>query len=361
MTAIDRQASFSGTEAPPEHLALDVPELAAYLADKIVGLGEDFAVEKFKGGQSNPTYKLTGEQVTVVLRRRPPGKLLASAHAIDREYAVMEAVGRAGIPAPRTYLYCTDESVIGSEFYVVGFNDGTVYWDADMPGVAPSVRRAVYDDMNLRMAEIHRVDYAAIGLGEFGRVGGYTARNLARWSKIYDQSKLVDIPDMDWLMARLPDLLPPDERTCLVHGDFGLYNVIVERDQPTIGAIIDWEMATLGDPLVDLAHHLRAWWEVPDPVGGAATSLKDKNLAALGIPTMDDYIDSYCRRAGLSEWPNRRFYLGYAQFRNAAMVQGILKRAATGTAASARASIHRQERVFEIAALARATLEGRDG
>jgi aminoglycoside phosphotransferase (APT) family kinase protein len=357
MAAIDRQATFSGTEAPPEHLAIDVPRLAAYLADKVPGLGTDFSVEKFKGGQSNPTYKLTGADVTVVLRRRPPGNLLPSAHAIDREYKVMDAVGRAGIPAPKAYLYCKDESIIGSEFYVVGFNAGTVFWNADMPGATPEERGAVYDDMNARMAEIHGLDFNAIGLGDLSRVGGYAVRNLARWSKIYQESKLVDIPDMDWLIARLPDLVPSDERTCLVHGDFGLYNVIVAPDRPAISAIIDWEMATLGDPFIDLAHHVRAWWEVPDPQGGAATSLKGMNVHALGIPTMDEYIDTYCRRMGLSELPHRRFYLGYAQFRNAAMVQGILKRAAIGTA-SGRASVHRQERVYEIAALARATLEG---
>ncbi|UZW57066.1 phosphotransferase family protein [Sphingobium sp. JS3065] len=360
MPAIDRQATFSGTEAPPEHLALDVPRLAAYMADKIPELGDDFSVEKFKGGQSNPTYKLTGRDVTIVLRRRPPGKLLASAHAIDREYRVMEAVGLAGVPAPQTYFYCTDESIIGSEFYVVGFNEGTVYWNADMPGAAPADRAAVYEDMNGRIAQIHGLDYAAYGLGSLAKVGGYAARNLSRWSKIYADSTLVDIPDMDWLMDALPDMLPAEERVCLVHGDFGLYNVIVAPEEPKISAIIDWEMATLGDPFIDLAHHVRAWWEVPDPEGGAATSLKGMDVAALGIPTMDEYIDRYCRRMGLTELPHRRFYLGYAQFRNAAMVQGILKRAAIGTASSARASIHRQERVFEIAALARATLEGRE-
>jgi len=359
MAAIDRQTAFSGTEAPPEHLALDVPRLAAFLAGKVEGLGDAFSVEKFRGGQSNPTYKLTGPGAVAVLRRRPPGKLLPSAHAIDREYRVMEAVGRAGIPAPRTYLYCTDESIIGSQFYIVGFNAGTVWWNAEMPGSDPASRAAVYDDMNARIAQIHTLDPAAIGLGDLGKAGGYGARNLARWSKIYGESRLVDIPDMDWLIARLPDLLPPEERVCLVHGDFGLYNVIVAPDRPAIDAIIDWEMATLGDPFIDLAHHVRAWWEVPDPKGGAATSLKGLDVHALGIPAMDEYIDAYCRRMGLAELPYRRFYLGYAQFRNAAMVQGILKRAAIGTA-SGRASVHRQERVFEIAALARATLEGRE-
>jgi aminoglycoside phosphotransferase (APT) family kinase protein len=360
MTAIDRQAAFSGTEPPSEHLALDINRLGHFLEDKVAGLGREFLVEKFKGGQSNPTYRLTGKQVTVVLRRRPPGKLLATAHAIDREYRVMAAVCRAGIPAPKALFYCTDESIIGSEFYVVGFNPGTVYWNADIPNTTPAYRGAIYDDMNARMVQIHQMDYAAVGLGDLGRIGGYAARNLARWSKIYQDSKLAEIPDMDWLIANLPDMLPKQERVCLVHGDFGLYNVIIAPEQPAISAIIDWEMATLGDPFIDLAHHLRAWWEVPDPVGGAATSLQGLDVAALGIPDMDAYIGTYCRRMGLAELPDRNFYLGYAQFRNAAMVQGILRRAAAGTASS-RVSVHRQERVYEIAALARATLEGREG
>jgi len=357
--ALDRQAAFSGTEAPPEHLLLNASSLAAYLADKIDDLGSDFRIEKFKGGQSNPTYKLSGAVSTYVLRRRPPGKLLPSAHAIDREFRVMKAVGERGIPVPKTYLYCADESVIGSAFYIVGYNAGQVYWNADIPGMQPEGRSRIYDDMNARLAQIHSLDYTEAKLADLGRVGGYVARNLARWSKVYQDSELVSIPDMDWLITHLPDMLPKTERVTLVHGDFGLYNLIIEPDRPAIAAILDWEMATLGDPLIDLAHNVRAWWEVPDPVHGAATSLRGMDLGRLGIPTMDEYIDEYCRRTNLSEMPHRRFYLGYAQFRNAAMVQGILKRAAVGSA-SGRAAVHRQERVFAIAALARATLEGRD-
>ena len=359
---VDRQALFSGTEAPPEHLALDVPRLARYLADKMQGLdglGEAFRVEKFKGGQSNPTYKLSGPGGCYVLRRKPPGPLLASAHAIDREYRVMQAVGTVGFPVPRTYLYCEDESIIGSAFYIVSHHPGRVFWNAEMPGVSAADRAAAYDDMNVRLAQLHQLDFAALGLGDLGRVGDYTARNLARWSKVYEQSKLIDIPDMDWLMKTLPEMLPRNERTCLLHGDFGLYNIILDSDAPRIDAVLDWEMATLGDPFVDLAHHVRAWWEPPDPEGGSATSLKGRDLAALGIPAMDDYIDQYCRRMGLSELPHRNFYLGFVQFRYAAMVQGILKRVAIGTSSS-RATVHRQERVVEIAALARRTIAGRD-
>jgi aminoglycoside phosphotransferase (APT) family kinase protein len=357
MVVIDRQEMFSGTEEPPEHLALDVPALGRYLESRLADLGARFQVAKFKGGQSNPTYKLTGQMATYVLRRKPPGPLLPSAHAIDREYRVMQAVGRAGFPAPTTFLYCADETIIGSAFYVVSYNPGRVFWNADMPSIPDGDRTAVYDDMNTRLAQLHQLDYAAMGLGSLGKIGDYAARNLARWSNVYTESALVDVPDMDWLIRRLPDMLPREERTCLLHGDFGLYNVIIAPDKPSIGAVIDWEMSTLGDPFIDLAHHVRAWWEVPDPEGGAATSLSGLDLKALGIPNMDDYIDTYCKRMGLSELPHRRFYLGFAQFRNAAMVQGILKRIALGSASS-RVTVHRQDRVFAIAALARRTLEG---
>jgi aminoglycoside phosphotransferase (APT) family kinase protein len=357
MSAVDRQALFSGTEQPPEHLRLDVRALGRYLAGRLEGLGSEFTVEKFKGGQSNPTYKLSGAR-SYVLRRRPPGPLLPSAHAIDREYRVMTALARVGFPVPLPYLYCEDESVIGSAFYVVSYSAGRVFWNAELADVKRTDRTAIYDTMNAWLAELHGFDVTALGLVDFGPTGGYVARNLARWSKVYRQSELVSIPDMDWLIDRLPALVPKDERSCLVHGDYGLYNIVVATDGPRIEAILDWEMATLGDPFVDLAHHVRAWWEPPN-TGGAATSLREHDLAALGIPSMDAYIEAYCRRIGVAELPHRRFYLSFAQFRYAAMIQGILKRAAIGTATS-RAMLHRQERVFEVAALARATFDGRE-
>lgn len=355
----DRQQLFSGTEAPPEHLALDAAALGAYLANFIEGLGADFAVEKFKGGQSNPTYKLTNRVsgVCYVLRRRPPGQLLASAHDVEREFRVMSALSKAGYPVPATYHYCADESVIGSSFYVVGYSAGRVFWNNDLPDVSRQDRGAIYSDMADRLAQLHSLDYQAAGLENLGRAGNYAERNFVRWAKVYEQSKLVDIPDMDWLTGKLPALMPKEEKVCLLHGDFGLYNIVIHAVEPKVDAVLDWEMSTLGDPFVDLAHHLRAWWEPVDDIGGAASSLDGKDLDALGIPSMDAYIDTYCRRFGISEMPCRQFYLGYAQFRYAAMIQGILKRAASGTAANRRV-LHTQERVFEVAALARKTLEG---
>jgi aminoglycoside phosphotransferase (APT) family kinase protein len=355
---VDRQALFTGTEAPPAHLQLDTARLATVLAGRIDGLGADFTLEKFKGGQSNPTYKLVdgASGNAFVLRRRPPGPLVASAHDIAREYRVMHALSTVAYPVPRCHLLCEDEGVIGSAFYIVGFNAGTVFWNADIPGMAPVDRAALYDDMSARLAELHAVDPASLALADLSRAGGYAARNLSRWSKVYAQSRLVDVPDMDWLMTRLPDMVPSDERIALLHGDYGLYNIVAAADPLRVDAVLDWEMSTIGDPFVDLAHHLRAWWEPQDSTG-AASSLRERDLAALGIPTMDAYIDLYCRRRGLAELPHRAFYLGFAQFRYAAMIQGILKRAAIGTASSRRV-LHTQDRVFEVAAMARATIAG---
>jgi aminoglycoside phosphotransferase (APT) family kinase protein len=352
---IDRQALFSGTEAPPAHLIIDGDSLLRYLKGRLQGLEAPLEIVKFKGGQSNPTYRISSGIRSFVLRRRPPGQLLESAHAIDREYRVLSALAEAKFPVPQPRLYCDDASVIGSAFYIVDFHDGRVFWNAEMPGTDPSFRTAVYEQMNVLLARLHALDYRALGLGDFGKTGGYAARNLARWAKQYVQSKLIDIPDMDWLMEALPKRLPQREDTALLHGDFGLYNIIVHPTQPTILAVLDWEMATLGDPLIDLAHHVRAWWDPPDPVGGSATSLKGLNLSALGIPSMDDYIAAYFRRRGIAAVPDMTFYIGFAQFRYAAMVQGILKRAKDGINSSRRV-LHTQDRVVEIAALARRTL-----
>ena len=351
----NRQALYSGTEPPPEHLKLDTEALRHYLSPHLEGLGGRLVIEKFRGGQSNPTYRLTGER-TYVLRRKPPGPLLASAHAIDREYRVMSALSKAGFPVPQPYLYCEDDSIIGSAFYVVSYCAGRVFWNAELEGLLPEERSAIYADMNARLAQLHAFDIEGLGLADFGPRDGYLARNLGRWSKIYRQSELVPVPDMDWLIERLPGLLPPEVPTCLLHGDYGLYNLVVGHDRPQIDAVLDWEISTLGDRWVDFAHHLRAWWEPPDP-HGAATSLRGLDLNAMGIPSLERYVGDYCSALGISEPPHWRFYLGFAQFRYAAMVQGILKRASLGTTSS-RVVLHRQERVAEIAALARSTIAG---
>ena len=349
----DRQAIFGGTEAPPAHLALDPDALRRVLAPRLPGMDGAIEAVKFKGGQSNPTYRLEGPGARYVLRRKPPGALVATAHQIDREYRVIAALHAAGIPVPRPWFYCADESVIGSAFYIAECVEGRVFWEADAPGMTPADRATLYAGMNAVLARLHALDVDAIGLGDLGRRHGYTARNLARWSDIYRMSALVPIPDMDRLIEDLPKRLPPEGPSTLIHGDYGLYNLIVHPSEPRILAVLDWEMATIGDPLVDLAHHARPWWDIPDPAG-SATSIRDLDRAALGIPEMGDYFAAYARHRGIA-LPDMRFHLAYAQFRYAAMVQGILKRAADGTASS-RVMLHRQERVPDIARLARETL-----
>lgn len=354
---LDRQDLFTGTEEPPPHLIIDRTRLAEFLMPRIPDLDPDFRIIKFKGGQSNPTYKLAGRDRSFVLRRRPPGSLQPSAHAIDREYRVISALSGEGLPVPNPELYCDDEGVIGSAFYVVEYIDGRVFWHAELPDLAASERSQMYDAMNALLARVHNLDFSEVGLSDFGRDGGYAERNLARWSKIYRASELTDIPDMNWLMDKLIEVKPESERTVLIHGDYGLYNLIVDAQAPVIRAVLDWEMSTLGDPFVDLAHHLRPWWDLPDPVRGSVTSLRGRDLAEAGIPTMEDYVASYCARTGTVAIPSWPFYLAFAQFRYAAMIQGLLKRVESGTSAN-RHMLYRQESVVAIARLARETLEG---
>lgn len=353
-----RQAQFSGEEAPPPHLQLDLARLASWLGPRLPGMGGDLHATKFKGGQSNPTYRLTGPAGSYVLRRKPPGKLVASAHRIDREYRILLALSGSDIPVPRPWLYCDDAEVIGSEFYIVDHVPGRVFWEADMQGLTPADRAAVYDDMNRILARLHSLDPGAIGLGGLAREGRYTARNLLRWSTLYTEAELTPIADMRWLIDTLPRHLPPTEEARFIHGDYGLYNLILHPEEPRVIAVLDWEMATVGDPLVDLAHHLRGWWDLPDS-SLSATSLVGLDLPALGIPAMNDYVQRYCARRKIAV-PDMRWYLAYAQFRYAAMVQGILKRAQDGTA-SARVMVHSQDRVIRIAALARRSLQALTG
>jgi aminoglycoside phosphotransferase (APT) family kinase protein len=356
MTRVRQAELYTGTEATPTHLAFDLDRLDRFLRNRLPGYRGPVTAEKFRGGQSNPTYKLVAGERSYVLRRRPPGKLLPSAHAIDREFRVMSAVHREGFPVPEPFLYCDDESIVGTAFYIVEYAQGRLFWDADMPGLDPVERAAICDAMNAGLARLHRFDYRALGLGDFGKVGNYCARNLERWSRQYDASKLVDIPDMDWLRQTLTKLLPKEERVALLHGDYGHYNILIHPTRPELLAVLDWEMSTLGDPLVDLTHHLRPWWVPPDPERGSMSSLVGLDLAALGIPAMQDYITTYCRRAGIDHLNDATFYLAYAQYRVAAMIQGVLKRATDGTGAN-KVMLHTQERVALIARQARALLE----
>jgi aminoglycoside phosphotransferase (APT) family kinase protein len=353
---IDRQAIFGGTEAPPDHLSIDTARLRRFLRERLALDTSDLAIEKFKGGQSNPTYRVDVGARSLVLRKRPPGRLVKSAHAIDREFAVISALHARGLAAPMPILYVDDETILGTAFYLVEYVDGRVFWNADLPGLDPGERDRVYSGMNRFLADLHSLPPEEVDRLVPRRGGNYVARNLARWSGIYAQSKLVEIPEMDRLARDLRDAMPPEQPAVMIHGDYGLYNIIVKTDAPEIAAVLDWEMATQGDALVDLAHHLRAWWDIPDAEGGSTSSLAGQDLTALGIPDMDSYADLYFANRGTRCPVGFNYYLAFAQYRYAAMIQGILKRAATGSAASRRV-LHRQERVAAIAHLAVRTLE----
>jgi aminoglycoside phosphotransferase (APT) family kinase protein len=332
--SIDRQQAFSGTKEAAGALKIDAERLEQYLATQIAGFAGPLTVKQFKGGQSNPTYLLDTPELRYVLRRKPPGKLLPSAHAIDREYRVIRALSAQGFPVAKPLHYCDDETVAGTAFYVMGFVDGRVFWEPQMPGSTPAERAAVYDAMNATVARLHSFDPAAIGLGDFGKGENYVARQVERWSKQYRASETEKIEDMERLIAWLPAHIPPAGPARLVHGDYRLDNLIVSRDRPGILAVLDWELSTLGDPLADFSYHLMAW-HMPhsDSAAGTAT-LVGQDLGALGIPSTTDYVEAYVARTGLDPRPHLPAYLAYNFFRIAAILQGIIGRVRDGTATS---------------------------
>ena len=331
-------AALGGTAAVPERHRVDTEALSAWLRERVPGFAGPLAIELFKGGQSNPTYKLVTPGATYVMRAKPgpAARLLPSAHAIEREYRVLEALGRTDIPVARVHALCEDESVIGRAFYVMEFVDGRVMWEQSLPGLSNAERTAIYDEMNRVIAALHSVDYGAIGLGDYGKPGNYFERQIGRWSKQYQASQTEPIEAMDRLIEWLPQHVPPGDETSIVHGDYRLDNLIFERERPRIRALLDWELSTLGHPLADFSYHCMAWHIAPGQFRGIA----GLDHAALGIPSEHAYVEAYCRRTGrdpartLAHWD---FYLAYNMFRLAAILQGIMKRAADGTASSAQA------------------------
>jgi aminoglycoside phosphotransferase (APT) family kinase protein len=321
-----------------ESLRFDESRLERHLAEHLPGFRGPLAVEQFRGGQSNPTYKLSSPSGCYVLRRKPPGKLLPSAHAIDREYRVMKALGEAGFPVPPVHLLCDDESVVGTMFYVMDFMEGRIVWEATMPELPPERRRAVYEAVNDTIARLHTIDYAAIGLEDYGKPGNYFARQIGRWSRQYQASATAEIPEMDRLIEWLPAHIPGDDTTSIVHGDFRLDNVVLHPEQDEVVAVLDWELSTLGHPLADFTYHLMQW-RLPDIAGFGISTLSGADLAALGIPTEDEYVSMYCRRTGREAIPDRDFYFAYNFFRLAAILQGIGGRVRDGTAASEHARV----------------------
>ena len=331
----ERQEQFSGTREVRDAHRMNERALDEYLRSRLDGYRGPLSVRQFRGGQSNPTYLLEAGGARYVLRRKPPGDLLKSAHAVDREYRVISALHAAGFPVPKPHLLCSDDSVVGTMFYVMEFLDGRIFWDLELPESDPDERAEIYDSLNATIARLHAYDPAALGLEDFGRPGNYFARQISRWSRQYRASETAPIAAMDRLIEWLPDNLPEDESSSIVHGDFRLDNVVVHADRPEILGVLDWELSTIGHPLGDFTYHLMAW-QMPD-IGIGSAGLKDKPLAALGIPEEDDYVARYCERTGRAGIPDREFYAAYNFFRLAAILQGIAGRVRDGTAASAHA------------------------
>jgi aminoglycoside phosphotransferase (APT) family kinase protein len=338
MQQIDRQATFTGTKEVAPALAFSVDALQAFLAREVKGFAGPIKVSQFKGGQSNPTYLLETPARRYVLRRKPPGKLLPSAHAVDREFRAISALYPQGFPVPEPVVYCPDEGVIGTAFYVMGHVDGRTIWEPNMPAASPAERSAVYDAMNETLARLHSFEPAAIGLADYGKGENYMARQVARWSKQYVASKTMEVDEMERLMRWLPEHLPPEGPVRVVHGDYRLDNMILAKDAPRILAVLDWELSTLGDPLADFTYHMMAW-DMPRSQSGAGTgSIAGLDLQALGIPSRDDYVEAYRKRTGLDPRPYLQHYMAYNFFRLAAIVQGIQGRVRDGTAANQNAA-----------------------
>jgi len=337
------EQQFTGTKALAASHAFDIGALESWLQRELRGFAGPLAVEQFKGGQSNPTYKLVTPQRQYVMRSKPgpAAKLLPSAHAIEREFRVMKALAPTAVPVAHMHLLCEDEAVIGRAFYVMEFVDGRVLWDQSLPTLDKAERGAVYDEMNRVIAALHSVDVAAVGLADFGKPGNYFERQIGRWSKQYLASVTEPIAEMDrlieWLPSRLPASALDASQVSVVHGDYRLDNLIFDPAAPRVAAVLDWELSTLGHPLADFSYHCMAWHIPP----GVFRGIGGLDHAALGIPPEAEYLQRYCQRSGrgdaaalLADW---NFYLAYNLFRMAAITQGIAKRVVDGTASSAQA------------------------
>ncbi len=338
-----QQEDNSGTRAVAAAHAFDQDALARWLTAHLDGFAGPLRVESFKGGQSNPTYKLSTPQQTYVMRSKPApvAKLLPSAHAIEREFAVMRALAKTDVPVPQMLCLCDDESVIGRAFYLMSMVEGRIYWDQSLPDLNRSERAAIYDEMNRIIAALHSVDYRAVGLTDYGKPGNYFERQIGRWSKQYVASITEPITEMDrlmdWLPTHIPTMARDEKMVSVVHGDYRMDNLVFHPTEPRIVAVLDWELSTLGHPLADFSYHCMAWHIAP----GAFRGIGGLDLPSLGIPSEDDYIRRYCARAGLADPSQLRddwaFYMAYNLFRIAAILQGIGKRAQQGTASNAQA------------------------
>ena len=326
---------YIGTMPVHERHRFDKGALEHYMRSHVEGFSGPLSVEQFKGGQSNPTFLLSAGGVRYVMRKKPAGQLLPSAHAVDREYRVITALRDTGVPVARSYCLCEDASVIGTPFYIMAHVHGRVLWDPTLPGMQPAERSAIYDDMNRVIATLHGVDVNRVGLADYGRSGNYLQRQIGRWSKQYLASQTEPIEAMNRLIDWLPAHIPKEESTTIVHGDLRLDNLIFHPSEPRIVAVLDWELSTLGDPLVDFAYHMLTWYLTAQEFRGMAGA----DLHELGIPSAEQYLGTYAKRTGRTDvdpelW---NFHLVYNMFRLAAILQGIAKRVEDGTAANASA------------------------
>jgi aminoglycoside phosphotransferase (APT) family kinase protein len=316
--------------------AMDVPRLERWLDERLAGAG-GLTIRQFRGGQSNPTYLLNTAGGRYVLRRKPPGALLPSAHAVDREFRILNALAGSDVPVPRALVYCEDASVAGTPFYLMEYVEGRIFWDPALPGLGPADRAAIYEEMNRVIAAIHTVDPDAAGLGDFGRRENYVARQIERWSKQYRASELEHIDSMERLIEWLPRHLPPDEPARITHGDFRIDNLIFDRDEFRIRAVIDWELATLGNAFSDFAYHCMPY-RMPEALRKGLAGL---DLAPLGIPSEQQYVAKYLERTGRSAEPAPGafdFYIAFNLFRLASILQGVAARARLGNASSEHAT-----------------------
>ncbi|MBV9419269.1 MAG: phosphotransferase family protein, partial [Alphaproteobacteria bacterium] len=311
-------------------LRFDEAKLKAHLEKNIEGFGSDLRVQQIKGGASNPTYKLTTQgpdgPLSYVLRKKPPGQLLASAHQVDREYRVMKALQDTGVPVPRMRWLEQDDSIIGTPFYVMDFLEGRIFRDARLPGLTPKERAAVYDELNATLAKLHQVDYQAVGLSDFGRPSGYFERQVARWTKQYRGAESEHIPAMEKLIEVLPTMIPADQSVSIAHGDYRLENTMFHPTEPRLIAVLDWELCTIGHPLADIGYNGFMWHSHGESWG----TLDGVDFATSGIPTEAEYRDAYCRRTGRDHIENWNFYVAFGVFRLASIGQGVYRRALAG-------------------------------
>ncbi|MEE2662968.1 MAG: phosphotransferase family protein [Myxococcota bacterium] len=319
----------TGVKEVEPHHRIDVPRLEAFLREQLDDLEGPLEVKEFRGGQSNPTYHLSDGHTQWVLRRKPPGALVASAHAVDREFRILSALHPTGLPVPRTRLLCEDPEIVGTMFFVMDFVPGRVLTDPLLPDQSPSERRQIYDNKIRTLARLHQIDHEAIGLGDYGKPGNYFARQIHRWTRQYSQSEAGRIPAMERLIEWLPDNIPSEDSTSITHGDYTLTNQIVHPTEPRVVAILDWELSTIGHPFGDLTYHLAQ----RRSESSEFHALNDDQLREHGIPTEDEYVALYCELTGRDGIGDLDFYLAFQLFRSAGIMHGIAGRVKAGTAA----------------------------